>query len=279
MFTPIALGLFGLIVGSFLNVLVRRHGVRPVTGRSTCESCGRTIAWYDLAPVLSWVHLRGRCRSCGEHISIQYILVEACTAILFALIGLAPLPLHVLLLALPIAALLVAIAVHDLRAMLIPDAWVYVFAALSLVVSFISVDTRDMYHNVPLALLSGPATAAPLFGLWYFSGGRWMGFGDVKLALGMGWLLGFTGGFAALFLAFILGAAASIPLLFFSSSLWERMRSSITPRGVSQVPSLTYTIKSEVPFGPFLIAGCLFVWLTQMYDIALVNSLILEVLR
>src|SRR3989338_9888129 len=115
MLTAISFGLFGLIVGSFLNVLILRWGTRPLTGRSACMSCGRTIPWYDLVPIFSWILLGGRCRLCGSRISLQYPLVESGTGLLFFIIGLAPLPLYLHLLALPIAAILLAIAVYDLK--------------------------------------------------------------------------------------------------------------------------------------------------------------------
>jgi Bacterial Peptidase A24 N-terminal domain len=80
-------GMFGLIVGSFFNVVIIR-GTGALIGRSACMSCGKTLAWYDMVPVVSWFLLRGRCRTCGSALSIQYPLVEGATAILFALVGL-----------------------------------------------------------------------------------------------------------------------------------------------------------------------------------------------
>ena len=268
MSVPILFALLGLIVGSFLNVLILRWGVRPLTGRSACEACGRTIAWYDLVPVLSWFILRGRCRSCGEKISIQYVLVEAGTGLAFALIGLSPLPFLFRLEALPIAALLIAVAVYDLRHTLIPDAWVYTLAGLSLFASFVSI-AGELTPTALLVLLAGPSTALPLFALWFFSRGTWMGLGDVKLALAMGWLLGFGAGFGALFLAFILGAIVSIPLLFFSLPLWKHIQRRFPPTGTSPKFLWGFTMKSEIPFGPFLITACLIVWFTQMYNVQL----------
>src|SRR5262245_31922917 len=79
-------GIFGLCVGSFLNVVFLR-GTLALSGRSACVSCAKTLKWYDMVPVASWVFLRGRCRTCGSSISIRYPLVEAATAILFGLFG------------------------------------------------------------------------------------------------------------------------------------------------------------------------------------------------
>jgi leader peptidase (prepilin peptidase)/N-methyltransferase len=83
----LAFGTLGLCVGSFLNVVILRQGTGAFSGRSSCMSCAKTLAWYDLVPIASWVFLRGRCRACDSSISIQYPLVEGATAILFAFFG------------------------------------------------------------------------------------------------------------------------------------------------------------------------------------------------
>ncbi|OGG76653.1 hypothetical protein A3B35_03920 [Candidatus Kaiserbacteria bacterium RIFCSPLOWO2_01_FULL_54_24] len=305
MFIAIIFGAFGLIVGSFLNVLIVRWGTRSLTGRSACMSCGRTIPWYDLVPIFSWILLGGRCRLCGSRISLQYPLVESGTGLLFFIIGLAPLPLYAHLLALPIAAVLFAIAVYDLKYTLIPDAWVWTFNGLTLFLIF-AFPLQATGSMLP-AFLAGPVVAAPLFAFWFFSKGAWMGFGDVKLALGMGWLLGIGDGLFALFFAFILGALVSVPLLFFSSPLWQKIVEGFTrtpmvslplffrklqqyvSRSVSDensafIPSggkktktplvFGFTMKSEIPFGPFLIAATLIVWISNMNGFAPINLLL-----
>ena len=266
MFVPVVFGLFGLIVGSFLNVLILRRGKRPLTGRSACGACESVLGWHDLVPVLSWFVLLGRCRSCRSRISIQYPLVEGATALLFAAIAGASLGTMWTAFACVVAALLVAIFVYDLYHALIPDAWVWTFNALALLALIFN------FQFSIFNFLAGPATALPLFALWFASGGRWMGFGDVKLALGMGWLLGPLGGIQALFLAFIVGALVSVPLLFFSSDAWKKMVGRLPPyrflHRVLKVKSGTgYTMKSEVPFGPFLITATFIVWFLQMYGV------------
>src|SRR3989344_6748213 len=188
MFVPVVFGLFGLIVGSFLNVLILRRGKRPLTGRSACGACESVLGWHDLVPVLSWFVLLGRCRSCRSRISIQYPLVEGATALLFAAIAGASLGTMWTAFACVVAALLVAIFVYDLYHALIPDAWVWTFNALT----FLSLFLFSLHPTpyTPYPVLAGPAIALPLFALWAVSRGPWMGFGDVKLALGIGWLLG-----------------------------------------------------------------------------------------
>src|SRR3989344_713404 len=189
-------GLLGLVIGSFLNVLILRWGTKSLLGRSSCMSCGTVIPWYDLVPVFSWIFLRGHCRHCKSVISVQYPLVEAGTGVIFALIGAAPIQLSFKILALPIAALLLAIAVHDLYTTVIPDLWVWTLHALALLSVFLS--QYSILHT-PYSLLVGPIAALPLFAMWYVSDGRWMGLGDAKLALSIGWLLGVQGGVTAIF--------------------------------------------------------------------------------
>jgi leader peptidase (prepilin peptidase)/N-methyltransferase len=213
-----------------------------------------TLAWYDLVPVLSWIALQGRCRYCAARISIQYPLVELVTAGLFGLLFAAPFPVEAAVRAVfcIIAALLVVITVYDMRHTIIPDTWVYLFAALSFVVSV---------FLVPLPLwgvvLGGIVTAGPLFALWGISQGRWMGFGDVKLGIGMGFLLGPITGLFATFFAFVIGSAVLVPMMLFA-----RMVTHIRGAHYRQ-PGLT--MKSEVPFGPFLVASTLIVWISLLY--------------
>lgn len=234
-------------------------------------SCGHILNWYDLIPVFSWVALRGHCRSCHASISAQYPLVEGLTGVLFALIGgaFAPLiALNELMIALllldylAIASLLIAIAIYDLRHTIIPDEWVYACAFLALVSQFLFVPLQA--HPVTL-LLAGPLVALPLYLLWFVSQGTWMGFGDVKFALSMGWLLGISNGLSALFLAFIIGGIVSMPLLFFSSDIWRRFNKKFIPHRFWLSVGTGFTIKSEVPFGPFLIVSTVAVWLVTLF--------------
>jgi leader peptidase (prepilin peptidase)/N-methyltransferase len=258
-------GLFGLIIGSFLNVVIVRHGTKTLGGRSACMSCGAPIFWYDNVPIVSWLVLRGRCRACGSSISIQYPLVEALTGTLFALVGAVPSALAFRILALPILSLLIAIAVYDIRHTIIPDLWAYSFAVLALLSQFMF-----PYPESPstlLVLLAGPVAALPLFVLWLVSRGRWMGLGDAKLALGIGWLLGPLWGIYAVFFSFVIGAVVSVAILLPLPYLMAAVRKT----GIARFrgAGARFTMKSEVPFGPFLIASCIFVWFSLLFNIAL----------
>ncbi len=262
---------FGLIIGSFLNVLIVRHGARDLGGRSACPRCGTLIAWHDNIPLLSWFFLRGRCRACKGGISIQYPLVEAATAALFVAVGgaIAPSlgslaqPLTALLLLdyFAIVAFFVAIFVYDLYHTIIPNTWVYPAATLALLSHLLTASFAG--EGMLFTLFAGPLTAFPLFALWAVSAGRWMGFGDVKLALGIGWLLGPVYGPIAILFAFVIGAVVSLGILLPLPYI-ARMIDVI---GITRLTQgrRGYTMKSEIPFGPFLIISCITLWLTLAY--------------
>jgi len=227
-------------------------------------ACGRQLQWYEMIPVLSWVALHGRCRSCFASISVQYPLVELSTAILFALVGGAPIWIVAKILGTLIASLLVMIAVYDIRHTIIPDEWSYAFAGLAFMSSLLgNAGGFDQLTGI-LLLMSGPLAALPLLILWVVSQGRWMGLGDPKLALGIGWLLGFPMGIYAVFFAFLIGAVVSVFVLL--PFEYIKHACGITRLGTRQQG---FTMKSEVPFGPFLIASCVFVWCAMMYMIPL----------
>lgn len=244
-------GLFGLLFGSFLNVVILRRGVQGLGGRSACMHCAHELSALDLIPVFSYLALRGRCRYCKGSISAQYPLVEASTAVFFALIGGSPLPLGMQLLALFIGCLLICITVYDIRHTIIPDEWVYPFAALALVMSVLG------GMDIPTVLLTGIASAAPFALLWTLSRGKWMGLGDAKIALGIGFLLGPWDSYMALTSAFVVGALFFIPLMVVAR---------FTPSGASPQGSGGLTMRSEVPLGPFLILACITVWILTLYN-------------
>ena len=235
MFVIVAAGL-GAIAGSFLNALSFRWGTgrSVLKGRSHCMHCGHTLGAWDLVPVASWVYLRGRCRYCGGRISAQYPLVECSAALLgvwTALIYHDPLTFAFWFV---VHLILLFVLVYDLRHMIIPWGASLLLMALSGVYLFFA--GADV-----LWWLSGPLLAAPLFLIFLLSRGRAMGFGDALLEVSLGWLMGFTMGLTALMLAFWLGAGVGIVLM---------------------LAGRRYTMKSEVPFGPFLITGA---WLTLLF--------------
>ncbi len=249
--------LLGAIIGSFLNVVILRYGTgRGVNGRSGCMSCGYKLRWFDLVPVISWVMLAGKCRQCRSKISKQYPLVELATAALFGLVAHYVSGLDIVLTMIPfvfawyaiIASLLVVIFVYDMRHKIIPDGLSFTFMGMAFAQTLCILPPQFWLSPIAwLDLLAGPIIAAPFFLIWYFSGGRLMGFGDIKLMLGIGWFLGFGAGISAIVLAFWIGAVFSLLLI-----LAHRLK-----KGASRI-----TMKQEIPFAPFLILGILiqFFW-------------------
>ena len=162
-----------------------------------------------------------------------------------------------------IVALLVLITAYDLRHTIIPDEWSYAFA----IFAFISASAFALgggWAGVIALVIAGPVCALPLFFLWLVSRGAWMGLGDAKLALGIGFLLGQSAGLFAVFFAFVVGAIVSVCFLLPYS--YVRSRLGITRFGAE---GRGFTMKSEVPFGPFLIASTLLVWLMAIYGISI----------
>ncbi len=248
---------FGSIIGSFLNVVLFRYNTGwGIGGRSKCFSCRRELEAIDLIPVFSFLSFRGKCRTCKSKISWQYPLVELLTGFLFVVtfVMFSPLLLtsinqfilHISFVFV-IMSLLVLITVYDLKHKIIPDVFVYAFSIVALVYSCLSIDGfGSLAFTNPglLYLLAGPILASPFYILWLVSAGTWMGLGDAKLALGIGWLLGLAKGGAAITIAFYIGATVALCILLFN---WILKR-----KGIS--------LKSEIPFAPFLITGLLIVF-------------------
>jgi leader peptidase (prepilin peptidase)/N-methyltransferase len=246
--------ILGAIIGSFLNVVILRHntGESIIKGGSRCFICGNKLKWRELIPIFSFIAQKGKCRNCGSKISLQYPLVEFLTGLVFLLVFLKFYATFYFLLStfyyFIIFSILIVIAVYDLRHQIIPNEFVYSFITLSFFSIFF--ENWDLFRNFKLEIrnfdlwsqfLAGIIFFA-FFGLmWLAPRGKWMGLGDAKLALGIGWLFGFSKGITALLLAFWIGAAVGIFLLIFFKK--------------------SYNIKSKLAFGPFLALGTLIAFL------------------
>jgi prepilin signal peptidase PulO-like enzyme (type II secretory pathway) len=255
---------FGLIIGSFLNVVVLRHNTgRTVLGRSGCFSCGASLTTRDLVPFFSYLALGGRCRSCGSAVSVQYPLVEFGTALLFALLagsGLTPVLLAVSFI---LAASTMVLIAYDFRHTILPDTFLIVFTLAALMFRLVA---EPFTWGLLVHIAEGAAiTAAPLLFLWTLSRGRWLGLGDVKLAASIGALLGIAGGLTALWFAYVIGAAVALSLIG-AARLMRFVRRNM---GIARLSngSLTLTMKSEIAFGPYLLLGCMIVWISALYEI------------
>jgi prepilin signal peptidase PulO-like enzyme (type II secretory pathway) len=253
---------FGLIIGSFLNVIILRYGSgkSSVNARSQCLSCGESLSWKELVPVLSFVVQRGRCRHCYARISRQYPIVEIATGGFFAYVYYLLMPylawgtpifvwsLADLILLWGIVGALIVLVVYDMRHMIIPDIVVYTFTILSALYAVLPALYMGWEVLSVWDLLAGPICAMLFAAMWFFSKGTWMGLGDAKLVLGMGFLLGFSGTVSALLFAFWSGALWGITAIGYTALAQKIRLLERTKKG-------TITMKSEVPFGPFLVAG------------------------
>lgn len=213
--------ILGLIFGSFVGALSYRlpKQISIAKGRSFCPGCKKIIAWFDNIPVVSYLLLRGKCRSCGKKISWRYPLIELLTGVVFVLIGVNPFLLF-------IALVLITILVIDWEHMLIPDE--LVFAGLAITFLYL-LTTSFIYAH----LLAGFAAALVLLGIYLVTLGRGMGLGDVKLAVLIGMVLGLRQSVIWLLASFLTGGVIAFILL------------------VSKKAKL----KQEIAFGPFLVFG------------------------
>ena len=247
----VVLGVFGSLIGSFLNVVIFRVPAKRsiVSPPSACGSCGHAIRWYDNIPIISWLVLRGKCRDCGAKISVRYPLVEAGGAIFFVVVALWFVP--------PILA---AGTTQDIVAQLLVLVAFLYLASISLALALIDLDTHTLPNVIVLpaygvgavllgaagilsanwtGLLDAAIGAVALFLIYFiawFISPKGMGFGDVKLAGVLGLFLGYVGLgplFVGALAAFLLGGLFGVALLI----------------------SRRATRKTGVPFGPWMLGG------------------------
>ena len=235
--------LVGLAIGSFLNVAILR-GARgeSLGGRTHCESCQKTLSASELIPIISFMVLRGRCRYCGTALLFQYPLVEGTTSASFAIttwLVFSRYPFGAfswILLSLTLVAISSAIvtAVSDLKYYLVPD-----LAVLILVLAGVAITGIRIHESGSSVLFRETVNAVtfPAFfaSLWYFSKGKWMGFGDAKIVLGTSLVLGFPASLVGFLFAFWLGTLGALPLLLIRRKKWGE----------------------QIPFGPYLLLGAL----------------------
>jgi prepilin signal peptidase PulO-like enzyme (type II secretory pathway) len=255
----VAIGVLGLIFGSFVNAFVwrlhelealagkkgkatakRRRELSITRGRSMCPQCGHELASKDLVPVLSWVSLGGKCRYCQAPISWQYPIVELLTAVCFMLSYVAwPLAFDGVgilrfVVWLGFVVVFMALAVYDLHWFELPDR--VVLPSIAVAGAYVLV-AAAWQHSFS-ALWQPVVGALLIFGLFWVlyqvSDGRWIGGGDVKLAATLGLLAGsLSQAFLVIFVASLMGTLVSIPLLLQGRK----------------------GLKRHIPFGPYLLAG------------------------
>lgn len=240
LYWPAVFFLFGSLLGSFGNVVIARwpKGESLVRPRSHCPSCERTLSWFDLVPIFSWIFLRGRCRSCKAKISARYPLVELVTGALFSLVylqyGLSWTALELCLLSFG----LVTVSMIDYDHYLLPDLFTLSGIVIGLVGSVLNPE-RDFLSAFGGVLLGGGFLWSIAYLYFVFRKQEGMGGGDIKLLAWIGAVLGWK----------------AIPFVILVSSL------------VGSVAGLLSGLRSEegmkkvIPFGPFLAAGALLYYL------------------
>lgn len=235
--------LFGLAIGSFLNVVIfRLQASQSLFFRSRCQHCKKDIVWYDNIPIISFIILQGKCRFCKQKISWQYPMVELATGLLFVLTYLEivtsyrylfttnNLQLVTLLRNWVFISIFIVIFVMDLRWYMIYDIIVLPSIIVAFFLNFlIGIDWRSM-------LLGGIIGGGFFLFQYIISQGKWIGSGDIRLGFLMGILLNWKLLLLALFLSYIFGAVIGLVLIAMG-------RKKLT---------------SQIPFGTFLATGSIF---------------------
>jgi prepilin signal peptidase PulO-like enzyme (type II secretory pathway) len=236
-FFQITILIFGLLIGSFLNSVIWRISVKKsvADGRSICPKCKHELGFFDLIPIFSFIFLKGKCRYCKKSISWQYPLVEIATGVIFFSISIfffSNLPLMIFLLI--ASSCLIVIFVYDLKHLIIPDVILVPAIIISLIyrITEILFITKD-YSQFLYYLLAIIIPCGFFLILYLLSKGKWIGFGDVKLGVLLGLILGWPNILVGLFLSYLIGGIIGTGLIILKKK----------------------KIKSEVPFAPFLITG------------------------
>lgn len=223
--------IIGTCFGSFINVVADRIPRKESIffGKSHCDSCKKKLKPYDMIPVLSYLFLSGRCRYCGREISKRVLIVEVLTGILFVLLFIFSFInwiQYALLCAICLTA--IAIALIDMDHRIISDKLLITFGILSVIL------VLGGSPNVVLHLITASVAFIFFLGIFLITYGRGIGFGDVKYALVIGFLLSPVGLIVAFYTTFLTGAAISIILISIGK---KKLKGG------------------SIPFGPFLSLG------------------------
>jgi leader peptidase (prepilin peptidase)/N-methyltransferase len=258
---------FGLAIGSFLNVVATRYdgehflfGTKLIGGRSHCTHCKKTLRWFELVPLLSFLIQGGRCRRCKARLSVQYPIVELISGIVFvsvpfalgvgAPMGVATVavtPIIAAALWIAILEALLVMSLVDVRLGIIPDEINIFLGVAGIALAIFSAGSAGGQEGVVLAKIIGAAVAGVFFTLLIaVTRGKGMGVGDLKLAIPLGLIFGWPDIVLVLMLSFVIGAIA----------------------GLFAIARGKNTIKGTLPFGPFLALGgaIVFFWGSQIFN-------------
>ena len=231
----------GACLGSFANVCIYRlpKNKQIVSGRSFCPKCKKKINWYDNLPLISFIILNNKCRNCKRVISSRYFIVELITGISFLLIYLNFKNPYTIIFLSILSLILIMIFFIDLENFIIPDSLNFIIMGLALLKNFLPNFNTSLIHEINQSIIGGMIGYLSIWLIIYlyktFKKIDGMGFGDAKLMAGIGLLFGWQS------IPFILFVSSILGLIFVVPSLIKKQK----------------TMRTEIPFGPFIIAACL----------------------
>ena len=231
----------GACLGSFANVCIYRlpKNKQIVSGRSFCPKCKKKINWYDNLPLISFIILNNKCRNCKRVISSRYFIVELITGISFLLIYLNFKNPYTIIFLSILSLILIMIFFIDLENFIIPDSLNFIIMGLALLKNFLPNFDTSLIHEINQSIIGGMVGYLSIWLIIYlyktFKKIDGMGFGDAKLMAGIGLLFGWQS------IPFILFVSSILGLIFVVPSLIKKQK----------------TMRTEIPFGPFIIAACL----------------------
>ena len=231
----------GACLGSFANVCIYRlpKTKQIISGRSFCPKCKKKINWFDNLPIISFLFLSGKCRKCKKVIPLRYLIVELITGISFLLIYLNFENLYTITFLSILSLILIMIFFIDLENFIIPDSLNFIIMGLALLKNFLPNFNTSLIHEINQSIIGGMVGYLSIWLIIYlyktFKKIDGMGFGDAKLMAGIGLLFGWQS------IPFILFVSSILGLIFVVPSLIKKQK----------------TMRTEIPFGPFIIAACL----------------------
>lgn len=258
----------GVSIGSFVQVIVTRFNVaKVINARSKCLSCGEALRAIDLIPIVSHLLVRGKCRYCKSPFGIQSLIIEIMFGLIFVtishfflstpfILGDYTKALYILVYYTLLIIILGVIALYDSKHMYIPNMFVELFLALSLVMMFV----RYTHEPTYITLLGPLVIALPFLCIWLISRGRALGFGDVIMYVGVGAFFGISQGLAVLLLSIWLGALFGIMK---ECLMLIKQHKTFTSKTYKRMP---------IPFVPFIVIAFLIILFTDI-DIQSITSL------
>ena len=231
----------GVCLGSFANVCIYRlpKNKQIVSGRSFCPKCKKKINWYDNLPLISFIILNSKCRNCKRIISSRYFIVELITGISFLLIYSNFENLNTIIFLSILSLILIIIFFIDLENFIIPDSLNFTIMGLALLKNFLPNFNTSLIHEINQSIIGGMVGYSSIWLIIFlyktFKKIDGMGLGDAKLMAGIGLLFGWQS------IPFVLFVSAILGLIFVLPSLLNKQKN----------------MRSEIPFGPFIIVACL----------------------